>query len=74
METVDDIFAIWDSVADMARDLDMPYQTVSKWQQRARIPYESWEAVIKAAGVEGYELTFEQLAKINRPRLNASTT
>jgi len=74
MPALQDIFQIWDSLADMARDLDLPYQTVAKWAQRERIPSEAWSAVIEAAKLEGHELTFEQLAKANPPRQSASAT
>jgi hypothetical protein len=71
MPALHDIFQIWDNLADMARDLDMPYQTVAKWAQRKRIPSEAWGAVIKAAEGRGHNMTFEQLARANPPRQSA---
>jgi hypothetical protein len=65
MITIDEIFGMWGSVADMSRALDMPYQTVSKWQQRQRIPSSAWEPIIEAARLKKHYLTFEQLAKAN---------
>ena len=59
-------------MADMARDLNLPYQTVAKWAQRGRIPSEAWGAVIEAAEAKGHKLSFEQLAQANPPRQSAS--
>jgi hypothetical protein len=72
MPPIKQIFGIWSSLAEMARDLDLPYQTVAKWAQRERIPSESWAAVIEAARKAGHKLTFEQLAAANPPRQSAS--
>lgn len=66
-----DIFEIWTTLADMANDLDAPYQTVAKWKQRGRIPSESWGAVIEAAKERGRHITFKQLADANPPRQSA---
>jgi hypothetical protein len=71
MPALQDIFAIWDPLSEMAVDLDLPYQTVAKWKQRGRIPSESWGDVIKAAKKRGHEMTFEQIAKANPPRQSA---
>lgn len=74
MPALQDIFGIWTSLADMARDLDLPYQTVAKWAQRERIPSGAWAAVITAAKAQGKPLTFEQLARANPPRQSAGAT
>ena len=74
MLALQDIFAVWDSLADMARDLNLPYQTVAKWAQRERIPSEAWGAVIAAAAAKGTDLTYPQLAAANPPRQSASAT
>lgn len=71
MPAIHDIFKIWDPLADMARDLNLPYQTVAKWAQRERIPSESWQAVIEAAKRKGRVVTLEQLANANPPRQSA---
>lgn len=71
MPALQDIFGIWDSIADMARDLDLPYQQVAKWSQRERIPSEAWASVIAGAKTRGKTLTFEKLAAANPPRQSA---
>lgn len=72
MPAIQDIFGYWDSLADMARDLDAPYQTVAKWSQRGRIPSEFWGQVIEAAARRGKRLTYPQIANANPPRQSAS--
>jgi cell division FtsZ-interacting protein ZapD len=66
-----DVFGRWSTLAEMARDLDLPYQTVAKWAQRERIPSEAWEAVVSAVKRKGGNITFEQLARANPPRQSA---
>lgn len=72
MPALQDIFKIWDPLAGLAADLGLPYQTVAKWKQRGRIPSESWSAVIEAAKSRGHNVTFQQLADANPPRLSAA--
>lgn len=71
MLELDDIFKYWETLAHMARDLELPYQTVAKWSQRGRIPSEFWGTVIEAAGRRGKRLNYEQLASANPPRQSA---
>jgi hypothetical protein len=68
MLAIDDIFRLWPSNAQMARDLGIPYATVAKWVQRERIPSDAWGAVINAALAKGKRLTFSDLAAANKPR------
>jgi cell division FtsZ-interacting protein ZapD len=71
MVELQDIFGIWPTLAEMARDLDLPYERVAKWAQRERIPSDAWEAVINAVKGRGGHITFEQLARANPPRQSA---
>lgn len=68
MRELADIFGIWESMADMARDLGLEYQTVAKWAQRRRIPPESWADVIEAAHRKDVALSAAILNKLNSPR------
>jgi hypothetical protein len=72
MRELQDIFEIWSSLADMARELDVEYQTVAKWSQRGRIPPESWDAVIAAAKRKRKSLSPELLNRLNAPRGSAN--
>lgn len=40
----------WPSIVDLARDLDLPYDTVRNWHRpgRENIPAEYWLAIIAA--------------------------
>lgn len=49
MKSVDEIVDLWPSMADLARDLDVPYSTVAAWKQRGSIPVGYWRHLIDAA-------------------------
>lgn len=49
MQNVAEIFAIWSSDADLARDIGLSYSTVSAWKQRGSIPVAYWRPIILAA-------------------------
>lgn len=68
MLELDDIFAIWDPLTEMEKDLHLPYQTIMKWKQRGRIPAEYWPKVIEAVKAKGRKVTLQQLVSINKPR------
>ena len=48
----------WPSLADLARDLDMPYATVRNWSrpERAEIPHKYWRNLIKVGKKRGISL------------------
>lgn len=62
------VFSIWASLADMARELDRPYQTVAKWSQRKRIPPESFAEVVAGARRRRVFLSEVVLNRVNAPR------
>jgi hypothetical protein len=72
VHALSDIFSIWISQAEFARDLQLPYQRVAKWAQRERIPPEAWPAVIDAAKRKKVVLTTSILARANKPRRSAA--
>lgn len=65
---LEDVFSIWESDAEMAREVGVPYDRGAKWKQRGRIPPESFPAVIEAAEREGVLLSIELLTRLNAPR------
>jgi hypothetical protein len=65
---IEDVFSIWPSLAEMARDLDVDYQRLAKWSQRGRIPPESWDAVISAARRKRVAVSAALLNRLNKPR------
>lgn len=68
MLAIDDIFKKCGNLAELARDISVPYETVAKWSQRKRIPSDFWGRVIGAAERRGHNITYPQLAKANKPR------
>ncbi|NEX45205.1 hypothetical protein [Pseudotabrizicola algicola] len=52
---------IWPTVADLADDLGLPYQTVHSWTARG-IPAKRYAEIITAARRKGHALSFEDLA------------
>lgn len=62
---MDEIFAIWPTIAEMARDMGEPYPTVSSWVRRG-IPAARDADVIAAAKRRGVDVTFERLHELRR--------
>ena len=54
MTEVSDIIDIWPSMAELGRDLDLPYSTVAAWRQRGSIPAQHWLALIRAGRRRGH--------------------
>lgn len=66
MQTVANVIAAWPSMAELARDLDVPYTTVAAWKQRGLIRSEYWYDIVQAARRRGHpEITAELLASIH---------
>jgi len=59
---MDEIFKIWPSLADMARDLDEKYPTVASWRRRG-IPARRDPEIVAAARNRGVTITLEHIAK-----------
>lgn len=54
MKSIAELFDIWPSMADLGRDLDLPYPTVAAWKQRGSIPAAYWRGIINAARGRGH--------------------
>lgn len=68
MNSVDDILALWPSMADLGRDLGVPYSTVTAWKQRGSIPVTHWRALIEAARSRRLrDVTSELLVELHDP-------
>jgi hypothetical protein len=66
MQNVADIFGLWPSDAEVARDIGVSYPTVSSWKQRGSIPAAYWRRVIRAAARRGYsKVTAELLVEVH---------
>jgi hypothetical protein len=67
MQALQDIFGLWPSISVMAESIGAKTDTVRKWKKSGRIPEDSWEVVIDAAGMKGATLTIADLHAANRP-------
>ena len=66
MKGIDRILRLWPSIADLGRDLGVPYPTVAAWKQRGSIPVAYWRALIDAARSRGLrEITSELLVELH---------
>jgi hypothetical protein len=71
MQNVADIFASWPSDAELARDLGVPYPTISAWKQRGSIPSPYWWHITRAAKARGLsEITADLLARLHARKTN----
>lgn len=67
MQEIQDIFRLWNSPTEMARDIGQKPDTVRKWWGE-RIPNEHWPAVIHAAARKDVTLTADEILRLNPPR------
>lgn len=69
IQSVEDIFRLWGSVAEMAKAIGFRADTVRKWRKEGeeRIPQSAWRAVIDAAVLKDVVLTVEDIMAVNKP-------
>jgi hypothetical protein len=59
------LIALWPTVAEFSKDIDIPYQTASAMARRDSIDADYWPRVIDKAAERGFEnITWELLAKM----------
>lgn len=63
---MEQIFALWPSLAALSKDLGREYTTVASWRQRGSIPAKFDLDLIEAAAKRGKTLTLEELASARR--------
>jgi hypothetical protein len=66
MDTVHDIFEVWDSVSEMASALDQKADTVFRWRKKGRIPVDMWPRLIETAARREVLITATQLMNLHR--------
>ncbi len=71
LTSIDQVFGLWKTQPEMAREVGVEWQACAKWSQRKRIPPEAFDAVIAAAKRKGRRVTVAQLHKLNAPRKTA---
>ena len=55
MRNAAQIIDLWPSRADLARELDVSYQTISKWRTRRSIPPSYWKGLLVSAAAHDIE-------------------
>jgi hypothetical protein len=69
MKTFSDVIGLWDSLSQLAADLDVPYGVAKQWRRRGSIPADRWVGLIDAAQRRGFEgVTADLLAELARSR------
>lgn len=69
MKSIDAVLALWPSMADLGRDLGVPYSTVAAWKQRGSIPVSYWRGLTDAARSRGlHDVTSELLVDLHDPQ------
>lgn len=57
-----EVIDLWPQIADLARDLDEPYETVNQWKKRDSVPAWAHSRVVRAAHTRGFkQITHELL-------------
>jgi hypothetical protein len=59
-----DIIAIWQTAAQMAKDVGSTAESVQKWKERNNIPPAYWARTIRAAGKRGTLIKAFDLARM----------
>ena len=67
MQEIGDIFEIWESITEMADDINQLPDTVYRWKVRGRIPEDMWPRVIGAAAMRKKTVTAQMLLRLNAP-------
>lgn len=55
MRNAAQIIDLWPSRTDLARELDVSYQTISKWRTRRSIPPSYWKGLLMSAAAHDIE-------------------
>ncbi len=61
---MDEIFDMWPTAADLARDIGENEVTVRHWKRRRSIPAHFDVSIVRAAESRGFTLTFDRIAKL----------
>jgi len=69
---MDKVFSIWDSSADLAREIGENPATVRSWRNRGSIPADRDLDLIEAAKRRGKSLSLEVLAEARAARRQTS--
>ena len=66
MNCFQDIIGFWETTADFARDMGVPYGRARKWRDRNSIPSIYWSRLVRIAGEAGlHKITFDKLMEMS---------
>lgn len=68
------IISKWPSKVELARDLGVSAERVSKWSKRESVPPENWRSMIVAAKVRGFNLSIEDMVSAAEASARARRT
>lgn len=63
MQQIADILAQWPSLAELAADLNVPYDTAKSWRRRGRVPASRWSLLIEKGRTRGIVISVNDLMK-----------
>lgn len=66
MQALQDIFAIWPDLDQMASAIGQKKDTVYRWMKSGRIPETHWTRIIEAAALRETLVTIADLYRVNR--------
>jgi hypothetical protein len=63
-----EVIDLWPSIAELARDIGEPYETVRQWRLRDSVPARALDKIKRAAGLRGFDLSADVLMRIAAQR------
>lgn len=63
-ETFVDLLDCWPSRAVIARDVDVPYETVVSWARRNSVPARYWRPLVRSAKMNKLAITIDRFQAI----------
>ena len=59
-----EVIDLWPSIAELARDIGEPYETVRQWRLRDSIPLRAFTRVVRAAARRDFNVSTDDLIRI----------
>lgn len=59
-----EIIDLWPSIAELARDIGEPYETVRQWRLRDSIPVRAFTRIVRAAARRDLNVSTDDLIRI----------
>lgn len=59
-----EVIDLWPSIAELARDIGEPYETVRQWRLRDSVPVRAFVKITRAAARRDFNVTNDDLLRI----------